>query len=92
MKNSSSEILTTDDLLFVKTFEHPLDATVKALLADVQRDHRCRNKCPVLEIKDSGGDCYLVVPRRRLRAIATRAEKAEAERFERKLLRIANKG
>ena len=80
-----------DDLIFSKMFSHPLDDTLKALLADVQRDRRCKNKVPVLEIAD-GRECFLIVPRRRLRAILTKLEKQERKQGEKQLLRLAKRG
>jgi hypothetical protein len=91
MKKTNDRTTETDDLLFVKTFTHPLDDTLKVLLADVQRDSRCRNKVPVLEIED-GRERYLIVPRRRLRAVSTKADNAAAKQVEKGLVRLVKCG
>lgn len=91
MKKTNDRTTETDDLLFVKTFTHSLDDTLKVLLADVQRDSRCRNKVPVLEIED-GRERYLIVPRRRLRAVSTKADNAAAKQVEKGLVRLVKCG
>jgi hypothetical protein len=91
MKKTNDRTTETDDLLFVKTFTHPLDDTLKVLLADVQRDSRCRNKVPVLEIED-GRERYLIVPRRRLRAVSTKADNAASKQVEKGLVRLVKCG
>lgn len=90
MKKATDINSETNDLLFVKTFTHPLDGTLKALLADVQRDSRCKNKVPVLEIED-GRERYLIVPRRRLRAVSTKAENAATKQAEKSLVMLVKR-
>lgn len=90
MKKTTDINSETNDLLFVKTFTHPLDGTLKALLADVQRDSRCKNKVPVLEIED-GRERYLIVPRRRLRDLSTKAENAAIKQAEKGLVRLVKR-
>jgi hypothetical protein len=80
-----------EDYIFSKSFDHPLDEILKALLANVQKDKLCKNKVPVLEIND-GGNRYMIIPTKRLKAITTRRSNQARKNVEVQLLKIAKRG
>jgi len=76
------------DEFYTERIDTPLPEEFKKALQEIQQLKACKNKVPVLEIKDNGR-YFLIIPRQRLNTIATRyLRKIEEEQGERMLLRF----
>lgn len=84
MSGKSKKAFEGSEEFCTERIDTTLPEEFKAALQEIQKQKTCKHKVPVLEINDNGR-YFLIMPRQRLHAIATRYAK-RIEQEEKKML------
>lgn len=72
-KQKSKPFATGSEHFYSERIEGPLPENLKTALQSVQKAKQCKCKVPVVEIAENGR-YYLLIPRQRLAAVASKIE------------------